>query len=124
MTGKLIYSRLSGLAGGQIYPVIAPQETEVPYVVYTLISSAPTDTKDGVSTVDVERWQLSLYHSTYTDLVDLCDDIRDQLDRYTGTLQGVTVDSVIFLDENDSYDFENERYIRILDYQFRILRNG
>ena len=93
--GQLIFARLSqapSVAGllqhvrdGQpqvkIYPVLAPQGTPRPYLVYQLISNVP----DGAARCvlrDVARVQIALFADTYAEISTLAQAIRQQLHHF------------------------------------------
>lgn len=118
MIGKVIYSLLSGV--GSVFPTRAPQGQAFPYIVYHVISDAPTDTKDGASELDVARVQISVFASTYASAVSLSDSIRSTIDRYRGTVESVVVDKIVFENEMDNYDEDAEVYHRSQDYFIRI----
>jgi len=64
MTEADIYPRLSALAGGNVFPYVAPQGTPAPWVIYLLPSSAGEDVFCGpaetASTVQVDAWASSI----------------------------------------------------------------
>ncbi|PUY77251.1 tail completion protein gp17, partial [Cronobacter sakazakii] len=64
MTEADIYARLSTLAGGNVFPYVAPQGTAAPWVVFLLPSSASEDVLCGPAetdcTVQVDAWASSI----------------------------------------------------------------
>jgi hypothetical protein len=118
--GGAIYALLTGSApvtaevGTRIYPVFRPQGSALPAVVYTEISTTPSDTKSGPSDVDAVRVQIDVFSATYAQAV------RAVLDKYMGTAGGVVVDGVRFENENQTVDPTEEIYRRSADYLFRI----
>lgn len=118
MIGKAIANLL--LSVGTAYPMKAPQTTALPYIVYHVISNDPTDTKDGVSELDVARVQIDSYAATYSAAATLSDSVRSTLDRYSGTVQSIVIDKIVFENENDIYDEDAECYRRSQDYFIRI----
>ena len=128
-TGKAIYSLLAAdstvgsICGDRIYPTIAPQRTPSPFLVYTLVYSDPHDDKDGVSDLDVERWQLSAFADTYSVAQELTEATRTVIERYSGTVAGVVIQSVRFIGTQDLFEDEmqdNGIYHKATDYSFRI----
>jgi hypothetical protein len=59
MTGKAIYALLTAstdvtdLVGTRIFPDMATQKAAYPFVVYSVEATEPSDTKDGVSGLDI-----------------------------------------------------------------------
>lgn len=71
---ELIYTAVTGdntmigLIDGRIYPVVLPQETEMPAVTYGLVSQ-PTDFTQEGSQYRWPRWRFRIYSLKYADLV-------------------------------------------------------
>jgi len=126
--GKAIYSILtsdsevSAIVGTRVYPQIAAQEAAFPFVVYILSDIEPSDTKSGVSTLDEARYEVLAVCETYAELADLTNKIRTALDRYTGTVAGVVIDSIQFTDIDTSNDDKNEVYLTSSEYIIRVKR--
>ena len=128
-TGNAIYSLLAAdstvgsICGDRIYPTIAPQRTPNPCLVYTLVYSDPHDDKGGPSDLDVERWQLSAFANTYAGAQELTEAVRTLLERYSGTVSGVVIQSIRFVGTQDLYEEEEQDkgiYHKATDYSFRI----
>ena len=103
MIGKLIYSRLStdgsitAYVGTKIYPDITPQNVQYPFVVYTIVNSLPVDFKDGQSNLEEITLQIDVYTQSYDDTQDLANLIRNRLDRFTGTAEGIDVQTIKYM---------------------------
>jgi len=126
--GKAIYSILtndsdvSAIIGTKVYPQIAAQGAAFPFVVYVLQDNSPSDTKSGVSTLDEVRYDIVAAAETYTELSSLTERIRLALDRYTGTVEGVVIDSIQFIDLDVDNDPATETYVSSSEYILRIKR--
>lgn len=126
--GKVIYNVLkdnagvSALVGTKIYPMVAPQGTASPLVVYQRIDNDPNDTKTGTSKLDFHRVQITAWGATNTEAESLDDAIRTAIDRYEGTVSGVVVDGVQYLNTTDTYDENAEEYGKISDYYIMVKR--
>ena len=126
--GKAIYSILtndsdvSAIIGTKVYPQIAAQGATFPFVVYVLQDNSPSDTKSGVSTLDEIRYDIVAAAETYTELSSLTERIRLALDRYTGTVEGVVIDSIQFIDLDVDNDPATETYVSSSEYILRIKR--
>jgi hypothetical protein len=102
MTGKAIYGILNaaapvtGYVSTRIYPDMAPQNAEYPFIVYRLTGNLPSDTKEGASILDVVEATVEMYSKTYTQAQDIAGAVRTALDRYSGTVSGVEIDSIRF----------------------------
>ena len=126
--GKAIYTILtedagvSAVVGNKVYPQIAAQGAAFPFVVYVLQDNSPSDTKSGVSTLDEVRYDIVAAAETYASLSSLTERIRLALDRYTGTVSGVVVDSIQFIDLDVDNDPATETYVSSSQYILRIKR--
>jgi hypothetical protein len=126
--GKAIYTILtedagvSAVVGNKVYPQIAAQGAAFPFVVYVLQDNSPSDTKSGVSTLDEVRYDIVAAAETYATLSSLTERIRLALDRYTGTVSGVVVDSIQFIDLDVDNDPATETYVSSSEYILRIKR--
>ena len=126
--GKAIYSILtsdsdvSAIVGTRVYPQIAAQGAAFPFVVYLINDLTPSDTKSGVSTLDEVRYEVLAIAETYAEAADLNEKIRTALDRYTGTVAGIVVDSIQFTELETDYDDASETYLANSEYILRIKR--
>lgn len=126
--GKAIYSILTAdsdvnaIVSGRVYPQIAAQGAAFPFVVYVINDLTPSDTKSGVSTLDEVRYEVLAIAETYAEAADLNEKIRTALDRYTGTVSGVVVDSIQFTELETDYDAAAEVYIANSEYIIRVKR--
>ncbi len=126
MIGKAIYSLLtadatvSGIVGTKVYPYLAVEDIAYPYIVYTEEALEPTDTKDGVSELDTVTVQIELYSETLTELNTLADAVRTELDRYSGSNSGLTIQSVHFQAQDSGYSDVDRVYLMIQQYSFRL----
>lgn len=126
--GKAIYSILvndadvNAIVSGRIFPQIAAQGAAFPFVVYVLQDNSPSDTKSGVSTLDEVRYDIVLAAETYAEASDLTEKIRLALDRYTGTVAGIVVDSIQFIDLDVDNDPDTETFVSSSEYILRVRR--
>jgi len=126
--GKAIYSILTSdsdvnaIVGTRVYPQIAAQEAAFPFVVYVLQNVDPSDTKSGVSTLDEVRYDFIVASENYAEASDLTEKIRTALDRYSGTVAGVVIDSIQFIDLDVNNDPGTETYLTNTEYIIRVKR--
>ena len=129
MIGKLIYSRLStdgailAYVGNKIYPDIVPQNVQYPFVVYTITNSIPVDYKDGQSNLEEISLQVDVYTQNYDDTQDLANLIRNRLDRFVGTVEGVEVQSIKYTaSDSQVYNAELSVYWMSVDFLAKMKR--
>ena len=126
--GKAIYTILtedagvSAVVGSRVYPQVAAQGAAFPFVVYVLQDNTPSDTKSGVSTLDEIRYDIVAAAETYSELSSLTERIRLALDRYTGTVSGIVVDSIQFTELDVDNDPATETFVSSSEYILRIKR--
>ena len=126
--GKAIYSILttdsavSAIVSSRVYPQIAAQGAVFPFVVYVMQGTDPSDTKSGVSTLDEVRYDIVVASETYAEASDLTNKIRTALDRYTGTVAGVVIDSIQFIDLDADNDPGTETFLTSTEYIIRVKR--
>lgn len=118
MIGKAIYSLLSSV--GRLEPMRVLQAVAEPYMVYQVISNSPSDTKSGVSKLDVVRLQVSVFGNTYAEVDALATTVRTTLDRYRGTKVNTVIDHIVFENEVDMFDDGAAYYHRAVDFFVRV----
>ncbi len=112
--GKAIYNILVGTAliearvDTRIFPMIAPQTSAFPFIVYDVNSVDPSDTKDGASDLDTISTMVSVYSKTYAEASILASLVRNALDRKSGTFNGIEVGSIQFRSYNDIFESSSD----------------
>ena len=111
---------------GKIYPELAPEGKAMPYIVYSVVSNSPSDTKDGAP-IDEAQCEIFSVGATYSVANDLADKVRAALDRKGVTVTDasagdITVQSVQYTNEITEVSADRKTYIAVQDYTFRIKR--
>lgn len=128
--GQAIYSilsgdsTLSGLVDGRIYPERATDLSATPYVVYSIQSVSPFDTKSGTSVLDEASVEVYAVGPDYGDLMTIVNAVRNALDRVSGNFGDAAVQSCNFVDEQADFEPVSREYIVQQTYDFRLLRAG
>ena len=124
--GAAIYSMLkddsavSALVGTRIYPELAEEGAATPYVVYSVVSNTPVDTKDSAP-VDEAQLEVFSVAETYAAANDLADKVRAALSRQSKKVYGtVTVQSIKYTNEVTEVSAERNMYISVQDYTARL----
>lgn len=129
-TGKAIFSLLSdsadvgAICADRIYPEMAQQDVDAPYVVYTVTDTTPSATKNATSKLDTARVELYCVAGNYQTGMDLGIAVRGALDRQSGTINGVEVQSIDFDTSDIEFDPDQRVYILEQTYDVRIQRTG
>jgi len=129
MIGKLIYGRLStasnitAIIGTNIYPDITPQNVDYPFIVYSIIDSSPVDFKDGQSNLEEIDLQIDVYTQNYDTTQNLVNLIRNRLDRFVGTVEGVEVQSIKYVRQSSQvFNAELSVYWVSIDFMIKMKR--
>ncbi len=129
MIGKLIYGRLStastitAIIGTNIYPDITPQNVDYPFIVYSIINSNPVDFKDGQSNLEEIDLQIDVYTQNYDTTQNLANLIRNRLDRFVGTVDGVEVQTINYVSSDSQvYNADLNVYWMSIDFMIKMKR--
>ena len=129
--GKAIYNILYNggvgdvydIVGNRIFPNVAPQTTQFPFIIYDVTGVIPNDTKEGASTLDTNSVMISCYSETYAQASDLAKKIRIAMDRINeGTYNGEQIQSSQVQSYNDIFDDTSGDagiYRKALDFDIR-----
>ena len=90
---------------------------QYPFVVYTIVNSLPVDFKDGQSNLEEITLQIDVYTQSYDDTQDLANLIRNRLDRFTGTAEGIDVQTIKYM-SSDSQVFNAELSVYWMSIDF------
>ena len=115
--GAAIYNLLttdaavSALVGTRVFPELAVEGGEDPYIVYSVVSNTPVDTKDKAP-VDEAQIEVFSVANTYAKANDLADKVRAALSRKGSFLYDtVTVQSIQYTNEVVEVTPERDFYI-------------
>jgi hypothetical protein len=129
MIGKLIYARLStasnitAIISTNIYPDITPQNVDYPFIIYSIINSNPVDFKDGQSNLEEIDLQIDVYTQNYDTTQNLSNLIRNRLDRFVGTLEGVEVQTIKYVRQSSQvFNAELSVYWVSIDFMIKMKR--
>lgn len=129
-TGKAIYKLLKdsadvgAICADRIYPELAQQDADAPFIVYTVTDTTPSPTKNATSKLDTARVELYCISDDYEEAMNLGIAVRTALDRQSGTISGVEVQSVDFDTSDIQFDPDQRVYVLEHTYDVRVLRTG
>lgn len=129
MIGKVIYGRLTtdaavtGICGLNIFPDIAPQNVQYPFMVYTIINSLPVDFKDGQSNLEEITLQIDVYTNNYETTQTLANNVRNRLDRFVGTVNTISVQTIRYMSSDSQvYNADLNVYWMSMDFMAKMKR--
>lgn len=105
-----LYQRLtsqtavSSLIAGRVFPLIAPQGTPLPLVVYQRTGVDRPQSLAGNVGNPVVTLQLTSYGTSYTSVKSIARAVRLAVDGWTGTTAGVTIQRTTLTSEADGVD--------------------
>lgn len=119
-------SAVNTLVSGRIYPELAKEGVLMPYIVYSVVSNSPSDTKDGTP-IDEAQCEIFSVGQNYEACNNLADEVRAALDRKGVTVSDasagdITVQSIQYTNEITEVSADRKTYIAVQDYTFRIKR--
>lgn len=130
--GLAIYNLLTNdtavntAVSGRIVPELAREGENQPYIVYSVVSNSPSDTKDGTP-IDEAQCEIFTVGTTYQQVNNVADKVRAALDRKGVTVSDaeagdITVQSIQYTNEITEVSPDRKTYIAVQDYTFRIKR--
>src|SRR3972149_5680654 len=76
-------SPVAAIVSTRIYPLIAPQDAAVPFIVYQRISGNPVNEMAGYASLENPRYQVDAYADSYAAARDLATKIHTAMDGCT-----------------------------------------
>jgi hypothetical protein len=108
--------------GYKIYPIVAEQDEQRPYVTLRRVSGFPTFGKNEVSDKDQIRFNVAAYADTYKKCLDILSAVRTVLENYTGTSAGVDFKKIWYVGSEDLFDHNDRTYVVVDSYDARVKR--
>ena len=120
VTWKYIKSKLdsSSTNFGGVYAFDTPVRQKPPYISFYLSDLDPYLTADSSTPQDEETWTIIISDVNIRDAIINADFVRTLLDHTSGTLEGVTVQQIVFIGRNIPLveaDAESDKVFRIID---------
>jgi hypothetical protein len=117
------HAGLGALIADRIYPTVAAQKEEYPFVIYTVIEQIPVNRLSGRALMDQIRVEITAYSKKVVDNYSIAIQIRDALDRVApGTYEGVSIGVVLF-ESNLGPQWDDETKTFITPVIFRVSYN-
>ena len=103
-----LFAALAGVAGGRVFPNVAPNNVSKPYVVYSRVSIAPENTLADGASVENTRLQVDCFDITYSAAVALAETVK-------AAMKSSAITHVLLL-EQDQFEPEALLHRVILDF--------
>lgn len=118
-------SDVTGMVSARLYPERAPEGAAAPFIVYSIVSNQPSDSKNGTP-IDEAQVEVFSVASTYADTNKLADFVRAAVDRQSTEVlvdsEYVKVESIQYTNEVTEVDTDKNLYVAVQDYTIRIIR--
>jgi len=101
-----------------IWAVLAPESQKEPYIVWSIFDETPTEVMGGSTMPTIASLQISVYTSTFDEIIPITAQIKACLARFTGTVAGVVIQTIFFEALTDLFDREDNNYHRA--HTFRV----
>jgi len=108
MIEQSVWTALSGLAGGRVYAMIAPDTPTAPFIVYQNIANKPEVTLANGTPINNTRIQIDAYAKTYAGAKALADLV-------TAAMAAASFTSIPILN-TDGYEPETKLFRMIQDF--------
>lgn len=107
-----------------IFPELAPQSAANPCIVYSESTPEFADTKSGVSGLDTNVIQVDVYANTISSRNTIGARVRTLLDRYSGTVNSINIQSIQLVYSFKTIEQENDKnnlkiYRQTFDFRVR-----
>lgn len=121
LIGKLIYATLQSSndvvakVGTRVFPIVAPNDTDFPFVVYTRTNTYPQNgTKDGWDG-DVVSFEINIATSTYNEGAELADKIRDLFENCRISTTDLAIENIRMTSCSEA--FNEDTYVQSLFFE-------
>lgn len=104
----------------RVYPGLAIQGVELPYISVIKESTDPTDVKNNSSSVDIDTVIIQINATSYDTATDIAEAVRTVLDRYTGTVGGIDIGEIRYGGESDFTETEASRIVYVVEQSYRV----
>lgn len=109
MIAQDLVTTLAALAGGRLYPGVAPQDAIDPFMVYQLIAGVPQSDFDGASNLTNSRYQVDCYSRTKSTADTLAASVRS-------AMNGASLFESVCVLQQDLYEDEPRLYRVSMDF--------
>lgn len=112
---------VGAVIGDKIFPSLIPADVNYPAVVYHEMIEEKDQTKDGPFSTGNHQFDIDIYSKNYSNAKVIAAEIDNELDWYSGTKNGVTVERIWKTDQQDMpYNSEKELFHITQTYGIRV----
>lgn len=115
--GKAIYKILEGIKS--VYPIVADQGAEFPYIVYRRAGLSHANTKDRFNYQEVATVEVIVAATSYLESIELAKQVMYRLEHTRGLYNEISINEIKLIDAEEDY-IENT-FIQRLTFSIEIL---
>ena len=110
----------NGATKVKVYPVVAEPETAKPYVTIRRTGQATAIMKGQAQEVDTPVFSITAYADKYKTCIDILNAIRNVIDDYSGTSNGIVFKRAWYINSEDFFDKDDDAFVITDTYTARI----
>ena len=113
------------LVGNQrVRPMMLPEGSDYPAIVYLLIATQPLTSMDGVNALQMKRIQFDCYGANAVAAKTLAKAVHSLLDGYKGTLsENTQIQSCLPNQDIDMFDYDAQVFCIHCDFNIRFIES-
>lgn len=126
MVNKAVYHILSNdaeliaLVNG-VFPLVMPEETQAPCLVFTMEGGSVYYDKGGV-VLDEDDVSVLMFAKSYPDVIDIAIAARTALEGARGDKNGIHVQSSRVSRKEEGYDIESDTYFQKITFKIKTIK--
>lgn len=115
--GKAIFTILKGIKN--VYPLVADQGTEYPFVIYRRVSLQHSNTKDRFNYQELATVEVVVASNTYTESIELAKQVMYRLEHTRGIYNDISINEIKLTDAEEEYI--EDAFVQKLTFTIEIL---
>lgn len=115
--GKAIFTILKGIKN--VYPLVADQGTEYPFVVYRRVNLSHANTKDRFNYQELATVEVIVATNNYTESIELAKQVMYRLEHTRGLYNEISINEIKMVGAEEEYI--EDAFIQKLTFEIEIL---
>lgn len=115
--GKAIKTVLDGI--NNVFPLVADQGTQYPFVVYRRVGLQHSNTKDRYNYSELATVEVIVAGSTYTESLQIAKEVMGRMEYTRGRFNDITISEIKLIGATE--DFIDDAFIQKLTFNIEII---
>jgi hypothetical protein len=112
------------VAGQRVRPMLLPEGSDMPAIVYLVVATSPLTSMDGVNALQMKRFQIDCYGKNAPQAKALAKAVHRLLDGFKGTLsEGSEIQSCLPNQDIDEFEYDPQLYRVACDFNVRFIES-